>query len=341
MTAGADPILVFRLSALGDVIHTLPAVMLLRQAVGEERSIGWVVEAPYRDLLEQVAPVDLVIATATKRWRRDWSSSVTRAEISLMREEMRHFSRRGTSIDFQGLLKSAALAWLSGATTRIGFDRRSAREGVSALLNNRRVPASDAEHVVEKNIRLLSALGIEHHGPAPALDWSGYPRDRDGTLALVSDRATAILFPGAGRPEKLWGAESFAIVAKEIRSRFGIRSVVVWGPGERELAAEVVARSETAELAPATNLRELAWILRHARLVVAGDTGPLHLADALGTDVVGIYGPTDPVRNGPYHQVERCVESWSTTRDIRSVSPEAVLTRIGEVLTRDPGSLRK
>jgi heptosyltransferase-1 len=116
---------------------------------------------------------------------------------------------------------------------------------------------------------------------------------------------------------------------RELARRIGKEAMVVWGPGERSLAEAV-----GAELAPPTSLRELARLLRDARLVIAGDTGPLHLAAALGTPVLGLYGPTNPKRNGPYGQIENCVETFSTSRSMTEIAVDRVVHKMEEVLSR-------
>ena len=118
---------------------------------------------------------------------------------------------------------------------------------------------------------------------------------------LESYAGAIVLLPGAGKPNKLWPVDRF----RELAKRIGPKALVVWGPGEQELAEAIGAR-----VAPPTNLRQFAWILQKAELVVGADTGPLHLADALGTKVLGLYGPTDPRRNGPYRQLQHCIDRF-------------------------------
>jgi len=131
-----------------------------------------------------------------------------------------------------------------------------------------------------------------------------------------------VLLPGAGKANKLWPADRF----RELAARIGPKALVVWGPGERELAGKTGAR-----MAPPTNLRELAWILQKAEVVIGGDTGPLHLADALGTKVIGLYGPTDPRRNGPYRQLQHCIDRFPTTKWMESISVEEVMNLLEKV----------
>jgi lipopolysaccharide heptosyltransferase I len=297
-------LLAIRLSAFGDVIHTIPAVVALRD-LGHE--IVWVVERPYRDLVALVARVD-TISVSMKAWGRAFVSS--RGEMFAARAAMRGFD---AAIDFQGLIKSASLAWVSRAKLRYGFGRGAIREGAAGVFLNRRVDVDPAKHVVEQNLELAQA--VDRHAQMPNVDFSHYADDPSGKLRDLAGRI--VLLPGAGRRDKQWTK------FPELAQRLGKDALVAWGPGEHELAQSI-----GADVAPQTNLRELAWLLQHAKLVIGGDTGPLHLAAALGTPVVGIYGPTNPLRNGPYGQLDRVVESWSTTKSMDTINVEDVLLKL-------------
>ena len=303
-------LLVLRLSALGDVIHTIPAVMALKDAAEE---ITWVVEAPYRELVEIVTGVN-TIPVRMKTWTRDPRAG---------REAIRRMRGADAVIDFQGLIKSAALGWLSGAKTRYGFDRHAIREKPALLFTNRKVPVDTSKHVIEQNLQLAAgyARAAPHPGPLPGGEggpgqWAAFPQ------AVPGYEGSIVLLPGAGKANKLWPVERF----RELAARIGPKALVVWGPGERELAERVGAR-----MAPATNLRELAWLLQKAEVVIGGDTGPLHLADALGAKVVGLYGPTDPRRNGPYRQPHHCIDRFETTKWMESISVEEVMNLLERV----------
>ncbi|HEV2720267.1 MAG TPA: glycosyltransferase family 9 protein [Thermoanaerobaculia bacterium] len=297
-------LLAIRLSAFGDVIHTIPAVVALRD-LGHE--IVWVVERPYRDLVAVVARVD-TISVSMKEWGRAFVSR--RGEMFAARAAMRGFD---AAIDFQGLIKSASLAWVSRAPLRYGFGRAAIREGAAGVFLNRRVDIDQTRHVVEQNLELAQA--VDAHARMPRVDFSHYADDPSGKLRELANRI--VLLPGAGRPEKQWS--KFPELAKAI----GPAALVAWGPGERELAESI-----GADVAPQTSLRELAWLLLHAKAVVGGDTGPLHLAAALGTPVVGIYGPTNPLRNGPYGQLGRVAESWSTTKSVDTINVDDVVRNL-------------
>jgi heptosyltransferase I len=307
-------ILILRLSALGDVIHTIPAVAALREALPESE-IGWVVEGAYRGLVKSVLGVE-TIPVSMKKWGRAFVAH--RGEMFAARAAMRGYD---VAIDFQGLIKSASLAWVSRARTRYGFDRDAIREGPAGVFLNRRVSVDPALHIVEQNLALARAVAPSIDR-VPNVDFSPFAEDPTGKLGELEGRI--VLLPGAGREGKRWPTDRFGEVARH----FGAGKVIAaWGPGEEHLAAAI-----GCEAAPDTNLRELTWLLRHARLVIAGDTGPLHLAAALGTPVLALFGPTDPQRNGPFGQPANVVETWSSTRSMLSIGVDDVLRKAGEVL---------
>jgi lipopolysaccharide heptosyltransferase I len=279
-------ILVVRLGSLGDLVHALPAVAALRRA-HPDAEIDWLVDAPHREWLALV-PVISSTVTLTGRTARAWLSA---------RRALRA-RRYDVALDFQGLIKSGALARLSGAARVIGFDRASAREGAAAVFYGERVEA-EGGHVIEKNLRLAARFGAR-------TDVREFPIAPVVSPALEAVRASlaapfALLNPGAAWPNKRWPPASFGRIAAHVRDRHGLRSVVLWGPGEEEVAQAVVSASAGAAIvAPATRLADIVALAREARLMVSGDTGPTHIAAAVGTPIVAIFGPTDPMRNGPW-----------------------------------------
>jgi heptosyltransferase-1 len=216
-------------------------------------------------------------------------------------------------IDFQGLIKSAVLARISGARDRYGFAREFIREKPASWFVNHPVRIDPSSHVIEWNMQLARAIAPDV--AMPGVDFSpfaaGAPRGFEGRVVLI---------PSAGRSEKEWPLDRF----RELAKRIGSKALAVWGPGEKERAQAI-----GAELAPRTNLRELARVLRDAAVVIAGDTGPLHLAAALGTRVIGLYGPTNPARNGPYGQIANCVETFTSTKSMRDITVDAVMQKVG------------
>ncbi|MGE4189524.1 MAG: glycosyltransferase family 9 protein, partial [Thermoanaerobaculia bacterium] len=212
------------------------------------------------------------------------------------------------ALDFQGLWKSAAWARASGAARRIGFAASDRREPLSRLLLTELHPRpSAAVHVIDKNLALLAALGLDEIGrrdfPLPPLDRASQ-RVETELAAMQLDRPVW-LHPGGGWPSKLWPPERYSELAGRLGRR-GLPTLVTWGPGEEELAERVVAGAGggATKAFPAT-LLELAALATRARLLVAADTGPLHLAAAVGTPLVALFGPTDPARNGPFDPRDR------------------------------------
>jgi ADP-heptose:LPS heptosyltransferase len=284
--------LLVRLSAIGDVVHTLPALAALHRHGYEA---GWVVEPPARPLLEGHPFLSQVAAAPAARAFRGGAAWAT---LRALRQR-----RYDVALDFQGLWKSAAWARLSGARRVMGYARGGRREPLSALLaHERALLPTDLPHVIDKNLALLRLLGIEAVGarefPLPP---SGAEAARvEAALGASRLHDFVILNPGGGWASKLWPLESFGELARGLRER-GLVPLVTFGPGEEGLATRVVSASGGAA-APSfpTTLLEFVELARRARLVVAADTGPLHIACALGTPVVGLFGPTDPARNGPF-----------------------------------------
>ena len=284
--------LLVRLSAIGDVVHTLPVLAALR-AHGWDTA--WLVEPLARPLLADNPALGALLQAPAAR---AFTLGAARRALAGARA-----ARPDVALDLQGLWKSAAWARLSGAPRVVGYSRPGRREPSSAVLIGERVPPlAQAAHVIDKNLALLRALGIEAVGsrefPLPPLDVEAAAVDQ--RLAALGLADFAILNPGGGWSSKLWPGERFGALARGLRAR-GLPSLVTWGPGEDALADRVVASSEgAARRCFATTLREYVVLARRARVVIAADTGPMHLAAAVRTPVVALFGPTDPARNGPF-----------------------------------------
>jgi len=283
--------LLVRLSSIGDVVHTLPALAALHRHGWEA---DWLVEPPSRVLLD-LNPLLARVQSAPSRKAFGWGKAL--ATVRALRSR-----RYDAALDFQGLWKSAAWARTSGARRVIGWERGSRREPSSLLLIGEPVPRAGGGHVIDKNLALLRPLGIEAVGlrefPLP-LSAEAVARV-DAGLAALGGGEIAVLNPGGGWASKLWTAERHGELAKGLRA-LGLLPLVSWGPGEEALADRVVAASGgAARRSFPTTLLDYAEIARRARLVVAADTGPLHLACAVGAPVVALFGPTDPARNGPF-----------------------------------------
>jgi ADP-heptose:LPS heptosyltransferase len=284
--------LLVRLSSIGDVVHTLPTLAALHRHGWEA---GWVVEPASRPLLEDNPPLgQLVAAPSAKAFR--WREAL--AAVRALRA-----ARYDVALDLQGLWKSALWARASGARRVVGYERFARREPASAVLLHEQVPRGRrGGHVIDKNLALLRPLGIEAVGTREfPLPYQPEAVARvDHGLAGSEVQRFVILNPGGGWTSKLWPAERFGQLAPALR-RLGLRCLVSYGPGEQALAERVVAASSgAAQRAFPTTIVDFVELARRARLVVAADTGPLHLACAVGTPVVALFGPTDPARNGPF-----------------------------------------
>jgi heptosyltransferase I len=235
-------------------------------------------------------------------------------ELAHVRARLRR-ARFDVAIDLQGLLKSGLLTAATRAPVRIGFAAPRCREPINALFTNRRVePPATARHVVEQYAALLEPLGLHidvptfyippRAGAETAMDeffaaWGLKPRDR-----------VVALNPGAGRADKRWPLPNFRTLAERLSAEVSARILVVWGPDELPTARAIQSGlAPRALLAPPTDLDELAALFRRCSLVVAADTGPLHLAAALGTPTIGLFGPTRAERNGPYGEKARAIQS--------------------------------
>jgi heptosyltransferase I len=299
-------VLIVRLGALGDVVHAIPVAAALRRAFPQAR-IDWLVSAKHREILDLVPVIDrrLVIND-----RGDAAGGTSL--IPALRELRR--ARYDVAIDLQGLIKSALFARLSGAPRVIGFSSRYARERAARLFytdvhdpgRGGLYDPRETRHVVELNLGVLTLLGIR--GARVEFPIERQPSVAAQMIVEQTGGRYALLNPGAAWSNKRWPPARMAAVATDLRRRHGLTSVVLWGPGEEALAAEVVAAAEGAALlSPQTTVADLVALARGAALMVSGDTGPTHIASAVGTPLVGIYGPTRPARNGPMSPLDLTV----------------------------------
>lgn len=294
-------IVIVKLSAIGDVLHGVPAAVALRRAFPAAR-IGWVVEGRAADVLAGHPAVDHLF-----RLPRGWLA--TPRTVFSLRRQLRWFAADVT-IDLQGLMKSAVVTTLSGAATRIGHARPESRE--HAWLAYSHPVAASASHVVDRHLALLAPLGCA--SATPAFEMPHWPvsrlRVQRWVAALRLPRPPVLVNPGAGWASKRWPVERFAALARSLARHDGQPVLVVWGgDAERALAQRLVTEAEGGAIAaPATSLQDLGELCRLSRVFVSADTGPLHLAAAVGTPCVGLFGPVPAARNGPYGRGHACVE---------------------------------
>jgi heptosyltransferase-1 len=281
--------LVVRLGSLGDIVHTFPAVAALRETFPESR-IVWLTHPRWRELVASANIAAEIWGVETRSL-----SSVLEMRAKIRKEQF------SVAIDYQGLWKSAALPFLARVPRRIGFSSRSVREFGVPMLYTDRVRIHSA-HVADKN----GELSLCARAAKPVANFSlNVPADaRQRVREILKGEGIEsyiVLSPGGGWLSKCWPAERYGELAQRVHAEYGMRSVINYGPGEEALADAVLATAGNAVPFPyRSSFGGLMALLQGARCVIASDTGPMHLADALGTKVVAIFGPTDPERNGPY-----------------------------------------
>lgn len=295
-------ILIVRLSAMGDIVHSLPLAENARRAGVE---VGWLVESSYQALLSGNPAVARLFVASTKRWRRHPFAARSRQEIRDLAAALRRFDP-DFAIDAQGLWKSALLAGLVKAP-RVGLAARDRREAISAALIDRPVHLTkQAVHVVDQNLLLLQPVGVPVEVRAPDARYLLAKESPDADAFLARQpRPFAIYHPGAAKAEKTWGEESFAALARRLEKTRGVHAVISWGPGDESRRDRLAALLPNASPVPSVDLASLARIIDASSIFVAGDTGPVHLADALGKPALALFGPRSgrrnvPERNKPY-----------------------------------------
>ena len=301
--------LVVRLGSLGDIVHTFPAVAALRESF-PKAEIVWLTHPRWKALVESSE-------LATETWEVETRSLASVRDI-LSRIRKRKFT---TAIDYQGLWKSAALPFLGRVLLRIGFSTHSVREFGVPLLYTNRVRATQA-HIAEQNGELSRRAGAQNGVAAFKL---GVPSLQEAfamqLLRGFSVDRYVVLSPAGGWRSKCWPPERYGALCQRIYANLGLRCILNQGPGDDACIATVKAAcGDSAPIACNSSLHQLMVFLHNALCVVAGDTGPLHLAVALGTPVVALFGPTDPARNGPYRS------ACDSVKDIVLRSSHAVTT---------------
>jgi heptosyltransferase I len=343
---------------MGDILHALPAVTALREA-HPNWTIDWVVEPRWRALLaaETASPasnpgnanpdhrgparpvVDRLHFAATRDWRKRPVSSETLHAVRALRRDLKA-CQYDVVLDLQGAIRSSVIAKMTGCPRVIGED--APRERAARWLYHERVRTRGA-HVIEQDVELATAIaGDELATIPPPLPVDSAAESWADTILPSGNRTPVVLInPGAGWGAKRWPIERYAAVAAKLTSR-GLRVLVNVGPGEEPLAASIIEETQGAAMPLTCSLDQLIAVTRRIHLAIAGDTGPLHLACALQKPVVGIFGPTDPSRNGPYGCRFNVLRSPQSVRDhtrheapeagLLTISPEAVLEAAGKLL---------
>lgn len=345
-------ILIVRLSAIGDVIHTLPALEMLRKA-WPDAFIGWIVEDFAAAYLEGNPAIDALHVIPKKRWRGDFWKHLG-PEIRPFIKELRS-KNYDTAIDFQGLTKSGIFARLSGAPQRIGFGDRQGAELNKFFTNKKIIPPKNARHVIERNLSLLRDLGTDDlndlRPPRPRIAFTS--AELQEARKILGDEPVIGLNVGAGWPTKQWPIEHWASLACQLH-RDGRQSLLLWGnEPEKRIAQEVLVSAnlpdQALRLSPPTSLRLCGALISQLQGYVGLDTGATHLAAAIGVPVAAIYGASDAIRNGPYwpnsvalqSNATPCVPCWkrqcvysTPMKCMTDVTPEMTLEALNSVLAR-------
>jgi len=304
-------ILIVKLGSIGDIVHTLPSLAAIRRAL-PDAEVSWVVESRAAEILRSNPVLDRLIVIDTKALRRGLMSGETlrapRQQLRLLRA-----SAFDLALDFQGLIKSAMIARLSGARRIVGFAREALREPPSRILLQETVQIPTGLHVIRKNLALVEgALRIPIPSEAEEFQFPiaiDQTHEDEAAKAVGLDRPYAILNPGGGWPTKLWSAEKFGLLADELWNHFRLHSLLTSGPGEEELTQRALSSSKSGKArAVSLSLKGLCALAKHADVYVGGETGPTHLAIAMGAPVVGLLGPTEWWRNGSPNPKDICVE---------------------------------
>lgn len=286
-------ILIIKPSSLGDIIHSLPVLHSLKRCLPEAR-IHWVVAKNFAELLNGHPMIDRLWIIEKDRWKRPYKISSTIKEFVDLGRRLRE-ERFDLVIDLQGLLRSGLIAFLTGSPLRIGF--KEAREG-SHLFYTQKVEGGREIHAVERYLKIASYIGCPPDEIVFPLPVNEEGLKTEGLRLKERYGDYAVLVPGARWPTKRWPPERFG----QLAGLLPLKSIVIGGKEDIGISEEVVrfSNGKAISLAGKTGLKSLVEIIRGARLVVGNDSGPMHIAPALGIPTFAIFGPTSPLRTGPY-----------------------------------------
>ncbi|HUR45962.1 MAG TPA: lipopolysaccharide heptosyltransferase I [Candidatus Saccharimonadales bacterium] len=342
-------ILLVRFGAMGDIVHSLPAAAALRRQIPDAQ-IDWLVEERWRPLLEpgRTHFLDQVFSINTFEIRKHPLSRSSRNRVRTLLHALRE-RRYEVSVDLQGAVKSALVCKLSGAPQIIGFSAPWLREKIAGFVYTNRVN-STATHIVDANMDLVSTLYRNRLpiSPRSPIEFPLSDGEPDSLPKEIPTSTFAVMNPGAGWRNKQWPLRSFSTLCDSLLSHHGMCTILNCGPQEYALGEQVRSGCEMAKPIIFTgSISALIALLRKASLMVGPDTGTMHLAAALGVPTIGIYGPTDPARNGPYGPRVTSLRAANlvTTHRRRTppdgsmdaISPAMVLDEVAALLSRQPG----
>ncbi|HLL89869.1 MAG TPA: lipopolysaccharide heptosyltransferase I [Tepidisphaeraceae bacterium] len=298
-----DPrkVLIIKPSAVGDVVHALPVLNLVRRR-WPRAHVAWLVTPACAGLLDRHPQLNDVILFDRKRLGGSWRSPAAFKELLAFGRSLRE-RNFDLVIDLQGLFRSGWLAHQTGAPRRVGFAR--AREAAWAFYTHQVAVHTPEQHALDRYLTVAEALGCGR-GPV-AFPFATDDADRRAVAPLLPGGGTkpyAVLVPGTNWATKRWPVQRFAQVAQAMNERFGLATVLTGAPSDAAVAQAILA---DANLVGRTTLRQLCAIIEGAALVVANDSGPMHIAAALGRPLVSVFGPTNPVRTGPYNRPDSVV----------------------------------
>ena len=326
--SGPRKILIIKPSSLGDIIHGLPVLHALSLRF-PKAELHWLVAKGFDGILEDHPLIHRLWIIDKNSWKKPGNLPRTCVELKRLSRDLRT-EKFDLVIDLQGLLRSATISFFTGAKERVGFE--SAREGAKFSYKYR-VRTETEVHAVERNLLLAQFVGCEPAAPVFALPALGEVPEIAKGMGQY-----AVIAPSAATLVKRWPAEYFGRLA----SLLPIPSIIVGGRSDAALGDEVARLSgpRAVSLAGKTSLKELGAIMSGAKFVVTSDSGPMHLAAALNVPVFAIFGPTSPVRTGPYGNIHTIIRldlpcspcftrkpcpDW---RCLREVTPEMVLEAI-------------
>ena len=340
-------ILIVKLSAIGDVIHTLPSLAALRRLYPDAH-ITWVVEEAAADLVKNHPYLDVVLISRRKSWSKDIQEGKILKPLfdvcSLIKELRRR--RYDLVIDFHGLFKSSIIVFLSKGKRKLGYD---SLQELSGLFLNEKISEDMNKHAVDRYLDFPRYLGAKIENVEFILPQNNNAEEKVRLLMSkykLDDKKFIAINPVAYWKTKLWDNEKFAGLADLIKEKLNLK--VVFTGSEKESIEGITSRmtTEGINLGAKTSLLDLIYLYKKARMVITTDSGPMHLAAAVGTPVIALFGPTDPARTGPYGKEHVIItaglpcspcflKKCSTRKCMRDISPDEVLTAIEEKLMKE------
>jgi heptosyltransferase-1 len=297
-------VLIIKVSALGDVVHALPVLAYLK-SVDAEMQIDWLVEQAFAPFLEDHPLIDNLYTIDTRTWRKSGPLASVRGTFEIVKAIRKR--KYDCVLDLQGNAKSGLFTLTSGAPLRAGFDRDATRESLNLLATNRKVSLGGMDfHITDRSLAIAKAMfpkgkNLRYAGPLPVYEEAALSVEKTLAMENLEDAKLVVLHYGTTWVTKHWPLVSWQALAKRLVEEQGLRPVLTWGDDKELVAVESIQQQcgDKAFIWPKGSLKELTALLARADLVVGGDTGPIHIAAAVGTPTVSIFRVTDPSRNAP------------------------------------------